>query len=212
MIEAMFLALEGCTLTDIDAAAMSVGFPVGPITLMDEVGIDVGAKVIKIMKDSYGDRMEFPDSDLVDEFMAEGRLGRKANKGFYVYEKGESKMAKGRKIVDPEVAARLSGRSPEGDLSAIAERLVLALVNEAAWCLHEGILREPRAGDLGAVMGIGFPPFEGGPFRYCDRLGIQQVVTRLRALSSSKGRRFAPCPTLIERAESSAVFYPGVVP
>jgi 3-hydroxyacyl-CoA dehydrogenase/enoyl-CoA hydratase/3-hydroxybutyryl-CoA epimerase len=209
MIESMFLALEGYALPDIDAAAISVGFPIGPITLMDEVGIDVGAKVIKTMKQSYAERMEFPESDLIDAFMAEGRLGKKANKGFYVYENGESKTTKGTKIVDPEVAARMSDQSPSRDLPAMAERLLLALVNEAAWCLHEGILREPRAGDLGAVMGIGFPPFEGGPFRYCDRVGIQHVVTRLRALEGTHGRRFRPCPALVERADSGEAFYPS---
>ena len=176
---------------------------------MDEVGIDVGAKVIKIMKESYGDRMEFPDTDLVDGFMAEGRLGRKANKGFYVYEKGESKIIKGQKVVDPKVLSVVPTGSQSADLPKIAERLVLALVNEAAWCLHDGILREPRAGDLGAVMGIGFPPMEGGPFRYCDRLGIHTIVERLEALAQEHGQRFAPCPMLKTRAEQGAVFYPG---
>lgn len=207
MIESMFLALEGYALPDIDAAAMSVGFPVGPITLMDEVGIDVGAKVIKIMKESYGERMEFPESDLVDVFMAEGRLGRKANKGFYVYEKGKSKLVKGQKVVDPKVLSLVPSGTKTADRPKIAERLVLALVNEAAWCLHEGILREPRAGDLGAVMGIGFPPMEGGPFRYCDRIGIQTVVQRLETLAQENGRRYAPCPMLKTRAETGAVFY-----
>ena len=209
MIESMFLALEGVPLPDIDAAAMAVGFPVGPITLMDEVGIDVGAKVIQIMKQSYGDRMEFPDTSMVDEFLAEGRKGRKSGKGFYVYTKGESKTVKGRKIVDPAVTARM-GVSPQSmSPEAISERLILALVNEAAWCLHDGILREPRAGDLGAVMGIGFPPMEGGPFQYCDRIGVPKIVERLRALATSQGQRFEPCPLLETKEADKSSFYGG---
>ena len=85
---------------------------------------------------------------------------------------------------------------------------MLALVNEAAWCKHEGVLRNAESGDLGAVMGIGFPPFEGGPFKYCDRLGLKTVVARLNALESKLGRRFKPCPLLVQMAEQGQTFYP----
>lgn len=211
MIEALYLALEGYDLSAIDDAAAALGFPVGPITLMDEVGIDVGAKVIKIMKEHYSHRMEFPSVDVIPEFMAEKRLGRKSNKGFYLYEDGESKLTSGKKVIDPSVYRYLPKGMPTmpTNLENMGQRLLLSLVNEAAWCLHEGILREPMAGDLGAVMGIGFPPFEGGPFRYCDRIGLPQIVSRMQALATACGRRFDPCPILVDMAADSSQFYPA---
>lgn len=208
MIEATFAAIEGNPVDAIDDAATRIGFPVGPITLMDEVGIDVGQKVLETMKAAYSAHMDFPPDD-IDKFVAEGRLGRKASRGFYVYEGGKSKTEKGRKIVDEAIYDHLpQGRNllaPNHD--ELGERLVLALVNEAVRCYGEGILLDPESGDLGAVMGIGFPPFQGGPFRYVDRFGARNIVARLRALELRYGRRFAPCPTLCEMAESGARFY-----
>jgi 3-hydroxyacyl-CoA dehydrogenase / enoyl-CoA hydratase / 3-hydroxybutyryl-CoA epimerase len=209
MTEALYMAMEGYDLAAIDEAAMAIGFPVGPITLMDEVGIDVGAKVIKVMKEYYSDRMEFPSVDVIPEFMAEKRLGRKSGLGFYRYENGESVIVQGKKVVDESVYRYLPKGLPTmpTDLASMGERLILSLVNEAAWCLHDGTLREPMAGDLGAVMGIGFPPFEGGPFHYCDRRGAQEVVARMKALATACGRRFEPCPLLVEKADQSKRFY-----
>ena len=208
MIEATFAAIEGNPVDAIDDAATRIGFPVGPITLMDEVGIDVGQKVLETMKAAYSAHMDFPPDD-IDKFVAEGRLGRKASRGFYVYEKGKSKTEKGRKIVDEAIYDHLpQGRNllaPNHD--ELGERLVLALVNEAVRCFGESILLDPESGDLGAVMGIGFPPFQGGPFRYVDRFGARNIVARLRALELRYGRRFAPCPTLVEMAESGKRFY-----
>jgi 3-hydroxyacyl-CoA dehydrogenase/enoyl-CoA hydratase/3-hydroxybutyryl-CoA epimerase len=209
MTEALYMALEGFDLAAIDEAAMSIGFPVGPITLMDEVGIDVGAKVIKVMKQHYADRMEFPSVDVIPEFLAEKRLGRKSGKGFYLYENGESKVVQGKKVVDPAVYRYLPKGMPTmpTDLENMGQRLILSLVNEAVWCLHDGTLREPMAGDLGAVMGIGFPPFEGGPFHYCDRCGVENIVTRMQTLATACGRRFEPCPLLLENAAAGKSFY-----
>ncbi len=208
MVEATMAVLEGNPILDIDAAATKVGFPVGPITLMDEVGIDVGQKVLETMKEAYSGHMEFPPDD-IGRFVQEGRLGRKANKGFYLYEKGKSKTEKGEKVVDPAIYALLPRGKGHGkaDKAELGERFVLSLVNEAVRCLGEGILLDAESGDLGAVMGIGFPPFEGGPFRYVDRYGAADVVARLRALEVRHGRRFAPCPLLVEMAASGKRFF-----
>ena len=208
MTEAIFLASEGHKLEDIDDAAIKKGFPVGPITLMDEVGIDVGAKVMSVMKNYYGERMQFPP-DVSSKLIAEGRLGRKNNKGFYVYEDGKSKLVKGEKVVDESVYQHLPAGKPNktADLREMGDRMVLGLVNEAVLCLQEGILRDAYAGDVGAVMGIGFPPFEGGPFRYVDRLGARAVVDKLRGLEQRFGKRFTPCDRLVEMAKTGARFY-----
>ncbi len=213
MTEAMFMLLEGYDVHDIDQAEEEAGFPVGPITLMDEVGIDVGDKVIKVMKQYYGERMKFPDASISEAFLAEGRFGRKASKGFYLYEDGESRTEEGRKLVDSSITKHLpQGISPKrlsskAERAELAQRLVLALVNEAAHCLQEGILREPMAGDLGAIMGIGFPPFEGGPFRYVHSRGAAAVVAKLRKLEKELGSRFTPAENLIHLGETGGSFY-----
>jgi len=209
MVEATMMMMEGHNPLDIDDAAMKVGFPVGPITLMDEVGIDVGAKVTETMEAHYGDRMEFPESSMTSKFIEEGRIGKKANKGFYRYDNGKSVIVDGRKVIDEAIFLHMPGgvERKAADPVAMGERLVLALVNEAAWCRHEGVLFDNESADLGAVFGIGFPPMEGGPFRYCDRIGASKIVARLNALESAHGRRFAPCPLLVQMAEAGSSFY-----
>jgi 3-hydroxyacyl-CoA dehydrogenase/enoyl-CoA hydratase/3-hydroxybutyryl-CoA epimerase len=172
--------------------------------LLDEVGIDVGGKVAHIMHDAFGERMAPPAG--FEKLVDSGRLGRKAKKGFYLYAEG---AASKKKIVDPTVydltpqgAKRVSPPAVE-----IAERCVLQMVNEAALCLGEGILRSPRDGDVGAIFGLGFPPFRGGPFRYADTLGAATVVDKLRAHEARFGVRFAPAPKLLELAKSGRTFY-----
>lgn len=208
MVEATFMLIEGYAIEDIDEAATRVGFPVGPITLMDEVGIDVGQKVLDTMRTHYSEHMEFPP-DNISKFLEEGRLGRKANKGFFLYEKGKSQMVKGHKVIDESVYDHLpNGRTTRvANLDEMGERLVLALANEASRCMEEGILLDPESGDLGAVFGIGFPPFQGGPFRYIDRYGARNVASRLRALELRFGKRFAPAKILAEMSDAGTTFY-----
>jgi len=208
MVEATFLAIEGNPIEAIDEAAIRMGFPVGPITLMDEVGIDVGQKVLGTMKEHYSGHMEFPP-DTIDGFIGEGRLGRKASKGFYVYEDGKSKTVRGHKVVDEAVYGYLPNgantKAPNYD--EMGERLLLALVNEAIRCREEGILFDCESGDLGAIMGIGFPPMLGGPFFYADRHGARNIAARMRALELRYGKRFEPAGMLVDLADSGATFY-----
>ena len=91
----------------------------------------------------------------------------------------------------------------------MADRLALLMVNEAVWCLDEGVIRSPRDGDIGAILGLGFPPFRGGPFHYVDEEGASRVVDRMRQLASELGPRFEPAPFLVGRAESGERFYAG---
>ena len=201
--EAAFLFNDGAAIQDIDKALTDFGFPVGPMQLLDEVGIDVGAKVAHIMHEAFGARLAPPAG--FEKLVEGGRLGRKAKKGFYQY--GEEK---GPKLVDETVYAL----TPQGNRRSspprieIAERCVLQMINEAALCLGEGILRSPRDGDIGAVFGLGFPPFRGGPFRYADSLGAAPVVERLRRYQDRFGLRYAPAPKLLQLAESGGRFYP----
>jgi 3-hydroxyacyl-CoA dehydrogenase / enoyl-CoA hydratase / 3-hydroxybutyryl-CoA epimerase len=205
MNEAAEILLEGAAVEDIDAALTSFGMPVGPITLLDEVGIDVGAKVAKILHHAFGERMATPKA--LETVIADGRLGRKSKKGFYVY--GDEKKGK-KKEVDPTVYALLpgGGQRKKASRDEIAERVVLQLVNEAIRCLGEGILRSPRDGDIGAIFGLGFPPFLGGPFRYADAVGAKTLHERMERWHDKFGERFEPAPLLAEHAQTGERFYP----
>jgi 3-hydroxyacyl-CoA dehydrogenase/enoyl-CoA hydratase/3-hydroxybutyryl-CoA epimerase len=200
--EASYLLAEGVPVEKIDAALVRWGFPVGPVTLLDEVGIDVGLKVGKILHDAFGERMAPPPA--VERLVEDQRFGKKNGRGFYDY----TGKKKGKRDVDESVYSVL-GVQPKTDMSAgdIAERCALQMVNEAAHCLGEGILRSPRDGDIGAVFGLGFPPFRGGPFRYVDAVGVKEIVRRLEALEKAHGVRFAPAPALVEHARVARPFY-----
>ncbi|MBN8612015.1 MAG: fatty acid oxidation complex subunit alpha FadJ [Deltaproteobacteria bacterium] len=203
MNEAAFVLSEGVKIEDIDQALVDWGFPVGPITLLDEVGIDVAAKVGPIMLAEFGDRMTAPPG--FEKLIADQRYGRKNKKGFYLYEDG--KKSKDKKV-DTSVYALL-GLEPKKHLPAdeIAQRCALAMVNEAAHCFGEGILRSARDGDVGAIFGLGFPPFRGGPFRYVDTIGAKEIVRRLERFRDRLGVRFAPAPVLVEMAKTGQTFH-----
>jgi 3-hydroxyacyl-CoA dehydrogenase/enoyl-CoA hydratase/3-hydroxybutyryl-CoA epimerase len=201
MNEAGHLLDEGAAIDAIDRALVDFGFPVGPITLLDEVGIDVGGKVGLVLGEAFGARMS--PSQAMRRVVQAGRTGRKGSSGFYRYEAGGKK---GR--VDDAVYGIMgvTERRPI-PTDEIVERCVLAMVNEAARCLEEGILRSPRDGDIGAVFGIGFPPFRGGPFRYIDTMDANAIVARLEALDARFAPRFAPAELLVDMARSRRRFY-----
>ncbi|HEX2094817.1 MAG TPA: 3-hydroxyacyl-CoA dehydrogenase NAD-binding domain-containing protein [Longimicrobiaceae bacterium] len=204
MNEAALLLEEGVRMEEIDRAMTEWGYPVGPITLYDEVGLDVAAKAGKIMADAFTERM-LPSS-VVERLVADGRMGRKNGRGFYRYQDGD------RKGPDERVYA-LIGSPPRREVprSEIQERLALVMVNEAVRTLEEGVLRSARDGDVGAILGIGFPPFRGGPFWYLDRTGADRVVARLRVLEVAHGLRFTPAPLLVEQAEGGGKFFDAAV-
>ena len=203
--EAAFLLAEGVAIERIDAALVSWGFPVGPITWLDESGIDVGAKVAHVLHDAFGERMPLPPG--VDGLLKDQRFGKKNQRGFYAY--GQRKGSE--RHVDPSVYGVL-GVVPAHELPApeIAQRCALRMINEAAHCFGEGILRSARDGDVGAIFGLGFPPFRGGPFHYVDRVGAAEVVRRLEGYLTTFGARFTPAPVLSELARTGGAFYgPG---
>jgi 3-hydroxyacyl-CoA dehydrogenase / enoyl-CoA hydratase / 3-hydroxybutyryl-CoA epimerase len=201
MNEAAELLVEGASVEDLDAALTSFGMPVGPITLLDEVGIDVGAKVGKILHHAFGDRMAPPAA--LEKLIADGRLGRKSKKGFYTYGGKE-------KEVDQSVYDLLPGgrQRKRFGRDEIAERVTLQMVNEAIRCLGEGILRSARDGDIGAIFGLGFPAFLGGPFRYADAVGPKTLLERLERWHDKLGDRFEPAPLLVELARDGHLFHP----
>ncbi len=200
MNEAAWVLSEGAPIDVIDSAMMDFGFPVGPLTLLDEVGIDVGAKVASIMQEAFGQRMRPPQA--LETVQDDTRKGRKNCKGFYTYENGK----KGG--VDATIYGLL-GIKP--DKNAVAQndiqwRLALQMINEAALCLQEGILKSPRDGDIGAIFGLGFPPFTGGPFSFVDRTTAVEIVRKLETYAERHGERFEPAQILKDHARSGKAF------
>jgi 3-hydroxyacyl-CoA dehydrogenase/enoyl-CoA hydratase/3-hydroxybutyryl-CoA epimerase len=201
--EACHLLVEGVPIEVVDRAMTAWGFPVGPITLLDEVGLDVAAKAGGIMQEAFGER--YAQALDFKTLVADKRLGRKNGRGFFTYRDGKKAG------VDP-TAYRVLGLSPGEapvDEGAVAERLAFAMLNEAARALEEGVVRQPRDGDVGALFGIGFPAFRGGPFRTLDALGARTAVDVLGRLASGHGDRFLPAASLVEQADHGGRFYPS---
>ena len=204
MNEAAQLLLEGQRVEHLDRALVKFGFPVGPMTLLDEVGIDVGGKISPILEKELGERFKAPAA--FDKLLADERKGRKNGKGFYQY----GPKVKKAKLVDESVYKVLDILiASDKEAKDVAERCTVQMLNEAVRCLEEGIIASARDGDIGAIFGIGFPPFLGGPFRYIDTLGAGNLVATLRGYQTLYGERFAPCETLVKMATEGSQFYPN---
>lgn len=201
--EALLLLEDGGDILHIDRVMRDFGFPVGPITLIDEVGIDVGAHVSQILGEMFAARGVTP-TDAMQKLTDAGYKGRKNRKGFYLYDSAGKK----KKEIDQTIYRFFGGSQRKKHPAAeIQERLTLVMVNEAAYCLQEEILASPRDGDLGAVLGLGFPPFLGGPFRYIDRLGAGVVLSSLERLEEKYGARFTPAKIIRDYAAGEKRFY-----
>ncbi len=197
--EALYLLEEGYTVPDIDSAMRRFGMPMGPFEVVDEVGLDVAHKVAGVLSAAFPDRMQ--PSSALEKMIAAGRLGRKNGTGFYRH-KGRTRKA------DRGVRGLLGmhhARRPQS-VDALAERMVLAMINEAARCVEEGIVAGAEQVDLAMVFGAGFPPYRGGVLRHADTMGLQAVVDRLRALRAEKGLRFEPCALLASKAARGETF------
>jgi 3-hydroxyacyl-CoA dehydrogenase / enoyl-CoA hydratase / 3-hydroxybutyryl-CoA epimerase len=203
--EVILLLEEGAIPNDIDRAMRQFGYPVGPVALIDEVGIDVGAHVAKELSPMFAKRGMAGSGSLMQLF-ARGYCGKKNKKGFYIYE-GKKK---GPKLSNEEVYDVLGG-APRKKFAfdIIAQRVSSMMINEALICLQEGIISCPRDGDIGAVFGLGFPPFEGGPFRYIDHIGAATFVATLESLEKIYGKRFSPPQILKDLAKTNKKFYEG---
>ena len=177
LFEAMHAAGEAVPLTVIDQAALDFGMPMGPVELADVVGLDVCRHVGRIVAEALGRRP--PDLARLEECVAAGKLGRKSGEGFYVWIDGKA------------VKSPAAGQSPPPDL---ADRLILALLNECVACLREGLVEDADLVDAGVIFGAGFAPFRGGPLHYARQRGIAATVARLRELAARYGSRFEPDP------------------
>jgi len=199
MNESGFLLEEGNTIESLDKAMVDFGMPMGPMALLDEVGIDVASKVAVILGDAFGARME--SSGVVEKLYKDGRYGKKNGKGLYVYKDGK------RQGPDASVYKVIGVSSPHpADARAVVERMTLAMINEAALILNEKIVATAGELDLAMIMGTGFPPFRGGLLRYADSLGLPYILARLDELTRL-GKRFVATEPLRKLAESGKTFY-----
>jgi 3-hydroxyacyl-CoA dehydrogenase/enoyl-CoA hydratase/3-hydroxybutyryl-CoA epimerase len=200
--EAAILVTEGVPIELIDRTMTAWGFPVGPIALLDEVGLDVAQKAAAVMHDAFGERLRPPEA--IARLLTDDRLGRKNGRGFYRYHEGHKAG------VDDSVYTLLGVRPVEdADATVVERRLVYAMLNEAAMALDEGAVRSSRDGDVGALFGIGFPAFRGGPLRTIDDLTPGRVVDVLRDLADVHGPRFTPATDLVDMAAQGRRYYPA---
>lgn len=199
--EAVRLLGEGLRIEAVDAAMTAFGMPLGPLALLDQVGLDTAAHVGEVMRAALGARAG-GDGAVLARMLSAGRLGQKNGKGFYRYRNGK------RGVPDPEVASLLGSPQPR-DLppETLQERMVLAMVNEAAFCLEEGVVREARDVDIAMVLGTGFPPFRGGLLRHADQVGVPIVADRLQRLAESQGERFHPAQLLLQMVREQRRFH-----
>jgi len=207
LIESAWMFQEGVALTRIDQLLERFGMPMGPLALVDEVGIDVGYKVACVLERAYGDRMHVPDA--LGAVVDSGELlGRKSGMGFYRYEK------KGDRTPNPDVTRIVEAACARDGITVgapadetIVDRAILIMVNEAARCLEEGVVEDAESLDMAMVMGTGFAPFRGGLLRYADELGLDTVARRLEELAAACGERFEPTDLIRQMARRGDRFH-----
>ncbi len=204
MNECFLLIEEGCEAGFIDKAMKKWGFPVGPVTLQDEVGIDVGAHIMKgelaeMAKLREGART----SDAILKMFNDGYHGKKNKRGLYKYDEKGKKQG-----INEEVYKYFGNpKRKEFTTETIQNRMGMMMLNECLHCLEEKILESPTDGDVGAIFGLGFPPFTGGPFRYIDQQGADKVVALMEDLSAKYGARFKPAQILKDYAKEGKKFH-----
>ena len=206
LVESLLMIEEGIRIEVIDKALTNLGMPIGPIALLDEVGIDIGVHVMSgNMADLVKEREGFKLNYSMPKMLEAGLIGRKSKKGFYNYKMKKGKLKKDQ--TNKEVYQYFESPTKKFlEDKEITERAILLLLNEAAWCLEDKIIGNAQDGDIGGVFGIGFLPWSGGPFSYMNLLGIDKVVEKLNHYSSIYGPKFNPRPLLLEMAKNGKKF------
>jgi len=204
LVEVSSLIRDGVPPQKLDKALKKFGMPVGPVTLADEVGIDVVTHVAKFLSNAdLGVRMEGGDISIMEGMIGKGWLGKKNGKGFFSYN-GK------KKILNPEINDYLKifvTQDLQLSEKEIQDRLMSRFINEAAKCLEDDIIENAVVGDIGLVFGTGFAPFRGGPFRYIDQVGIDNFVGMMNGFADKYGPQFEPCQLLKDFAASNKKFH-----
>ncbi|MCB9091026.1 MAG: enoyl-CoA hydratase/isomerase family protein [Halobacteriovoraceae bacterium] len=199
--EASYLLEQGVAIEDIDQAALDFGMPMGPCHLMDEVGLDVSHKVGKILYEGLGERMK--PSGLSEKILDLELLGKKNQKGFYVY---DSRGKKGE--INSKIYSILPNAKMKMDTQTLQMRLIVPMINEAAYCLEAGIVDSPEVLDIAMIFGIGFPPFRGGLLKYADDHGVDRIIGHIEKFASEvDANRYKMAPFLKKMGEEKKRFY-----
>jgi 3-hydroxyacyl-CoA dehydrogenase/enoyl-CoA hydratase/3-hydroxybutyryl-CoA epimerase len=205
ILEGHLMLTEGVPSAMIENAGKQAGMPVGPLSLNDEVGVDLGLKILKATKAQLGEAAIVPEQEqlLVRLVEQEGRLGRKNRKGFYDYPEN------GPKRLWPGLADLQSTHlEPEFlDMQELKHRLLVTQALEAARTVEEGVITDPREADVGSILGFGFAPYTGGALSYIDFMGAKRFVDLCQSLQAKHGERFAPPKILLDMAASGGTFY-----
>ena len=196
--EAMWCLSEGASIEQIDRALTGWGWPVGPMALLDEVGLDIAQHAGEVISEYAGERAD--TSPLFQQMIDGERLGRKSKRGFYDYSKKPKK-------VDRSVYELLGWQGAQIDDLEIIERCWMQMLNETARCIEDGIVENPNDIDIGVIFGFGFPPFRGGILREADKQGIDYVVARLEDYAEAHGDRLAPTQLLRDMANAGKKFH-----
>ena len=201
--EAGFLLEDGASIRDIDTAAKRFGMPVGPLGLLDEVGLDIFTHAGTMLHKAFGKRLD--PAHIFLELSGTDRVGKKNGRGFYRYMDGQPKEP------DESIYSELHLPAPSKNRKfsdkTILNRLLLQMINEAALALEDGIVQSADQVDLALIMGTGFPPYRGGLLRFADTVHPRGILYRIRKLEEVYGTRFTPAPLLIELAERDRTFY-----
>lgn len=200
MYESARLMEDGVPLKDIDDAMKRFGMPMGPLALLDEVGLDIATKVLHVLHGAFGDRLKSP---AIMSFIESSKLlGKKGGKGIYLYD-AEGKRGE----FNPDILGAIKAAASPKSRAEIQDRLVLAMVNEAARCIEEGVVTDPSQLDLAMIFGTGFPPFRGGVLKYADAVGARALVQKLELLAKVAGPNYEPCDYLRRLAAAGGSFY-----
>jgi 3-hydroxyacyl-CoA dehydrogenase / enoyl-CoA hydratase / 3-hydroxybutyryl-CoA epimerase len=209
LAEATLIVAEGMKITEIDQVMKRFGMPMGPLELLDQIGLDVASHVAGSMAPLLTER--FGDNTAFEKMRANGWLGQKNGRGFYTY-RGRARTPNhlAENLLQIEIsgegAAVSQGMPPEVRAEEARDRLVLLMVNEATMVFSEGLTAAAELIDLAIVLGVGWPPHRGGPLRYADERGLGNTVEAMESLAGRHGRRFTPCSELKRRAEAGQRF------
>jgi 3-hydroxyacyl-CoA dehydrogenase/enoyl-CoA hydratase/3-hydroxybutyryl-CoA epimerase len=219
LLEAAELFQSGVGAEEIDRALLGWGMPMGPLRLIDEIGIDITVDIADTLEKAFGARDRAPE--ILRKMYAAKMLGRKSGGGFYQYEGKQqtpnAALQEWRIGVVAGVANPGLGQgkateppgstTPATTSSTLANRLICLMVNEAARCLEEKVVATPEDADYGMVLGTGFPVFRGGPLRFAENYGLKKLAAEMEELGASAGEKFAACDLLRQHAQDGTTFY-----
>lgn len=194
LLEAIECIVEGEAIEFIDRSLQEFGFKIGPLAMIDEIGLDVLVKSNPAMVSQLGERFKLPES--VQLLIENERQGRKNRRGFYLYD------SKGKRTQEDKSIYHVMETVISNDLEAeqIVRRCILRMLNEACWCLQDNVIRSTDEGNVASVFGLAFPDFRGGIYAYIEKVGAKEIVRELREHTKRYGERFTPCEWLVKKA------------